>query len=128
MDVGTSGLNISMIKNLLKSTVEQFVQVIVSTALILGGVFLMAANFGGLGAVGRECVGVFGATGADGVGQSETEVNTQSMRPAWLIHVNQVLAVCNQRSSIKSGNQAAECFGKVRTANKKSFNPLSSVT
>ncbi|SIG94963.1 Uncharacterised protein [Mycobacteroides abscessus subsp. abscessus] len=46
LDVGTSGLNISMIKNLLKSTVEQFIQVIVSTALILGGVILMAANFG----------------------------------------------------------------------------------
>ncbi len=46
LDVGTSGLNISMIKNLLKSTVEQFIQVIVSTALILGGVILMAADFG----------------------------------------------------------------------------------
>ncbi|SMX98423.1 ABC1 kinase family protein [Brevibacterium antiquum] len=46
LDVGTSGLNISTIKNLLKSTVEQFIQVIVSTALILGGVILMAANFG----------------------------------------------------------------------------------
>lgn len=46
LDVGTSGLNIDMIKNLLKSTVEQFIQVIVSTALILGGVILMAADFG----------------------------------------------------------------------------------
>lgn len=46
LDVGTSGLNISTIKNLLVSTVEQFIQVIVSTALILGGVILMAANFG----------------------------------------------------------------------------------
>src|SRR5699024_8643918 len=31
LDVGTSGLNISTIKNLLVSTVEQFIQVIVST-------------------------------------------------------------------------------------------------
>jgi ubiquinone biosynthesis protein len=46
LDVGTSGLNISTIKNLLVSTVEQFIQVIVSTALILGGVILMAADFG----------------------------------------------------------------------------------
>ena len=46
MDVGTSGLNIDKIKNLLKSTVEQFIQVIVSTALIHGGVILMAADFG----------------------------------------------------------------------------------
>ncbi|MGC2942428.1 MULTISPECIES: ABC1 kinase family protein [unclassified Brevibacterium] len=46
LDVGTSGLNISTIKNLLVSTVEQFIQVIVSTALILGGVLLMAADFG----------------------------------------------------------------------------------
>nr|WP_209044204.1 AarF/UbiB family protein [Brevibacterium marinum] len=46
LDVGTSGLNISMIKNLLVSTVDQFIQVIVATALILGGVILMAADFG----------------------------------------------------------------------------------
>lgn len=46
LDVGTSGLNIATIKNLLVSTVEQFIQVIVSTALILGGVILMAADFG----------------------------------------------------------------------------------
>ena len=46
LDVGTSGLNIAMIKNLLKSTVEQFILVIVSTALILGGVIMMAADFG----------------------------------------------------------------------------------
>lgn len=45
LDVGTSGLNISMIKNLLKITVKQLVQVIVSTALILGGVILMAVDF-----------------------------------------------------------------------------------
>lgn len=46
LDVGTSGLNLSTIKNLLDFTVEQFIQVIVSTAPILGGVILMAADFG----------------------------------------------------------------------------------
>lgn len=46
MDVGTSGLKIDMIKNLLKSTVERFIQVIVSTALVLGGVILLAADLG----------------------------------------------------------------------------------
>ena len=46
LDVGPTRLNISMIKNLLKSTVEQFIQVNLSTALILGGVILMAADFG----------------------------------------------------------------------------------
>jgi hypothetical protein len=87
LDVGTSGLNISMIKNLLKSTVEQFIQVIVSTALILGGVILMAADFGPatrpraqtlhvlrrMGAVGRQRhrrVGSgTGVAAAHGVGQ-----------------------------------------------------------
>ncbi|WP_434595467.1 hypothetical protein [Brevibacterium sp. 1718] len=46
LDVGTSGLNISTIKNLLISNVEQFIQVIISTALILSRVILMAADFG----------------------------------------------------------------------------------
>lgn len=46
LDVGTSGLNISMIKNLLKLTVEQLIQVVVFTALILGGIILKAADFG----------------------------------------------------------------------------------
>ncbi|WP_309130846.1 AarF/UbiB family protein [Brevibacterium sp.] len=46
LDVGTKGLDITMIKNLLKSTVEQFVLVIIAAALILGGVIMMAANFG----------------------------------------------------------------------------------
>ncbi|WP_181871766.1 hypothetical protein [Brevibacterium aurantiacum] len=35
LNVGTSGLNTSMIKSLLKSKVAQFIKVIVSTALIL---------------------------------------------------------------------------------------------
>lgn len=46
LDIGTSGLNIDLIKNLVRSTVDQFIQVIIATALILGGVVMMSANFG----------------------------------------------------------------------------------
>lgn len=46
LDIGTSGLNIDLIKNLVRTTVDQLVQVIIATALILGGVVMMSADFG----------------------------------------------------------------------------------
>ncbi|QCP06125.1 AarF/ABC1/UbiB kinase family protein [Brevibacterium sp. CS2] len=46
LDIGTSGLNIDLIKNLVRSTVDQFIQVIIATAFILGGVMMMTADFG----------------------------------------------------------------------------------
>ncbi|GAA4285034.1 AarF/UbiB family protein [Brevibacterium daeguense] len=46
LDIGTSGLNIDLIKTLVQRTVDQLIQVIIAFALILGGVFLMAADLG----------------------------------------------------------------------------------
>ncbi|MYM19460.1 phosphotransferase [Brevibacterium sp. 5221] len=46
LDIGTSGLGLDSIKELVRSLVDSLVQVVLSTALILGGVVMMAANFG----------------------------------------------------------------------------------
>lgn len=61
LGVGTSGLNISVIKYLLKLTAENFTQVIVSTALNLGGVGLVTAEFGSQRAPGLKLFTCFGA-------------------------------------------------------------------
>lgn len=46
LDIGTSGLGLDSIQDLVRSLVDNLVQVVLSTALILGGVFMMAADFG----------------------------------------------------------------------------------
>lgn len=46
LDIGTSGLGLDSIQELVRSVVENLVQVVLATALILGGVVMMAADFG----------------------------------------------------------------------------------
>lgn len=46
LDIGTSGVDLSAIKGLVRSVVDKGVQTVLATALILGGVVMMSADFG----------------------------------------------------------------------------------
>ncbi|WP_029089860.1 ABC1 kinase family protein [Brevibacterium album] len=46
LDIGTSGLTTDLIRNLVRTVVDQLVQVVLATALVLGGVVMMAFDFG----------------------------------------------------------------------------------
>lgn len=46
LDIGTSGLNITLIKSLIRGVVDQLTQVVLATALVLAGVVMMAFDFG----------------------------------------------------------------------------------
>ncbi|SLM99743.1 ABC1 kinase family protein [Brevibacterium yomogidense] len=61
LDIGTSGLNIDLIRNLVRTVVDQLVQVVLATALVLGGVIMMAFDFGPPLATGFTIFTYFGA-------------------------------------------------------------------
>ena len=46
LDIGTKGLDLSSIKGLVRSVMDSIVQMVISAALILGGVVMMSADFG----------------------------------------------------------------------------------
>jgi len=46
LDIGTSGVDLSAIKGLVRNVVDKGVQTVLATALILGGVVMMSADFG----------------------------------------------------------------------------------
>ncbi|HJG80267.1 MAG TPA: AarF/ABC1/UbiB kinase family protein [Brevibacterium senegalense] len=46
LDIGTSGLNIDLIRTLVRTVVDQLIQVVLATALVLAGVIMMAFDFG----------------------------------------------------------------------------------
>lgn len=46
LDIGTSGLNIDLIRTMVRTVVDQLVQVVLATALVLAGVIMMAFDFG----------------------------------------------------------------------------------
>lgn len=61
LDIGTSGLNIDLIRNLVRTVVDQLVQVVLATALVLAGVIMMAFDFGPQLAAGLTIFTYFGA-------------------------------------------------------------------
>lgn len=61
LDIGTSGLNIDLIRTLVRTVVDQLVQVVLATALVLAGVIMMAFDFGPPLAEGLTIFTYFGA-------------------------------------------------------------------
>jgi ubiquinone biosynthesis protein len=61
LDIGTSGLNIDLIRTLVRTVVDQLVQVVLATALVLAGVIMMAFDFGPPLAHGLTIFTYFGA-------------------------------------------------------------------
>lgn len=61
LDIGTSGLNIDLIRTLVRTVVDQLVQVVLATALVLAGVIMMAFDFGPPLAAGLTIFTYFGA-------------------------------------------------------------------
>lgn len=61
LDIGTSGLNIDLIRTMVRTVVDQLVQVVLATALVLAGVIMMAFDFGPPLASGLTIFTYFGA-------------------------------------------------------------------